>query len=184
MFRLDLRNELISLIVGATAILCAGSALAQDRCEGTLCDLYYANRPAPPPAQPATPTPGVPAGAKPLVAPNGTIFGSLFGGSGQQQKQPADGSAPARKPLVAVQGGGLLGKLQGAPDERCSGTLCDLYYGGPTPEKPEPSAERAATGAEPTPDLAPQTEEPSRVIEQPEERHCASNKDPWSCYRR
>ena len=177
-----LRNTLISLAVGAAALLLAVPAFAQDRCEGTLCDLYYANRPAPPPAAASS---GAPAGAKPLMAPNGTIFGNLFGGSGQQQaQQPADGSAPARKPLVAVQGGGLVGRMQGAPQDRCSGTLCDLYYGGSAPERPEPGAERPATGAEPTADLAPQTEQPARIIEPREDRSCADSRDPWSCYRR
>ena len=156
------------------------SASAQDRCEGTLCDLYYRNSPPPP----ASATQSAP--AKPLTAPNGTLFGSLFGGpsSQQPQQQPADGTAPARKPLVAVQGGGLLGMMNGAPQDRCEGTLCDLYYGGPKPERPEPSAEPAATGGEPEADIAPQTERPSRVIEEPVERHCADTRDPWSCYRR
>ena len=179
-----LRHLFFGSAIGVGVLFGATPASAQARCEGTLCDLYYANRPPPQP----TPASQPPAGARPLTAPNGTIFGSLFGGSSspqqQPQQQPADGSAPVRKPLVAVQGGGLLGMMHGAPQERCEGTLCDLYYGGPKPERPESGAESAATDAEPSADETPQTEQPARVIEQPEERHCADGRDPWSCYRR
>ncbi len=149
-----------------------------------MCDLYYGG--SPPPAAEAQPAP-----AKPVVIdPKNTLLGRFFSGgaSTQQQQQtsqqPVTGSAPPRKPVVAVQGGGLLGMMQGAPQERCEGTLCDLYYGGPKPERPEPSAEPAATGTGSPADDAPQTEQPSRVIEQPEERHCADSRDPWNCYRR
>ncbi len=175
------RTDLIGLALGAAVALSAASALAQDRCEGTLCDLYYANKPPPAPAPAAQPE-----GATPLVVPKRTLFGDFFGGSSQAQgqQQPADGSAPAKKPLVAVQGGGLLGMMRGAPQERCEGTLCDLYYGGSKPERSEGGAEPASTDAETAADMAPQTQPPARVIEQPEERHCADSRDPWSCYRR
>ena len=178
-----LRMYFAGLVVATATALFAIPASAQDRCEGTLCDLYYANKPAPAPAA-AAPQ----AGATPLTIPNRRyLFDGFFGGgsSQQSQQQAADPDAPVRKPMV--QGGGLIGMMQGAPQDRCEGTLCDLYYGGPKPERPEPTPQRAATGAAAAPDdaaeYAPQTAEP-REIERPVERHCAGTGDPWSCYRR
>ena len=180
-----------------------GSAMAQqanDRCEGTLCDLYYGSN--------GNNAPPAPVGATPLTVPKAGFLSNIFGGS-QQAAAPATGApaqpAPTRAPLVQVGGGGVLGMARGAPQERCGGTLCDFFYGGPSPEEqreaqrtenPEPvqpTRTALAPGAAPDPPDEPRarrrgarerggvdyarapTEKPGCV---------APSGDPWRCYRK
>jgi hypothetical protein len=163
----------------------AGPAAAQqadDRCTGTFCDWYYGG---PPPAQPAGPKPA----ATPLTVPSGNFLGNLISGGAPAQPQAGGTAAPAKRPLVAVQGGGILGMVRGEKTDRCSGTFCDLYYGGPPPEKPQtpdqPAGSPDQAGAPPDqaaaePDPAPQPE----LVERREPERCAAPaSDPWKCYR-
>ena len=126
------------LAVVAAASLASGAS-AQDRCTGTLCDAYYGGSP------PAKST--VPEGATPMMVPSGGILG-FFTSPKAEPAAPAGttgtASAPAKAPMVAVEGGGLVGMMRGAPAERCTGTFCDFFYGGPPPEQPQPR--QAATG--------------------------------------
>ena len=171
-----------------------GCAAAQDRCEGTLCDFYYDHMAKPPQDQPAQGQPvraQAPRAAQGQAQPaqaSDSLLGRLFSG-GQAPAQPADGGVPpAKKPFVAVQGGGVVGLMQGRAPTRCTGTLCDLYYGGAPKEEPEAAPAAAAPGA---PTVRAEEAEiespvaPARGVEPRESvRGCAANpRDPWSCYR-
>ena len=158
------------------------AAAPAQRCTGTLCDLYYgtSESDAPPPQQ-AAPTP--------LTVPKSGILDHFF--SGGQAAQPGTPSAPAAAApgsLVSVQGGGLAGRLSGAPEERCTGTLCDLYYGSTPSEAPVAQASaQAAPGPAVVPETAPRTVRKARtaeVAERQEKARCAAaGRDPWQCYR-
>ncbi len=166
-------------VAGALISLAASGAFAQDRCTGTLCDLYYGNSS---PAKPAAVAPSTPAPAGQAATPRADgLLGRLF--SNGATSGPSTNAAPA-KPLVAVQGGGLIGMANGTAPSRCSGTLCDLYYGGPPPEapaRPEAAPISPARDAEAAADEAPV---PSRPISREPEPRCAVNAhDPWQCYR-
>jgi hypothetical protein len=166
--------------------LLAPAAAAQDRCEGTLCDLYYHG-------DASAPTPqGQPPAATPLSVPSGGILGFFSGNRAATPAAPGAPAAPGRAPLVQMQGGGLVGLANGGARDRCEGTLCDLYYGGPPPEKP-PAPTTARSPVAPTesveadPDVAPTPTRVRRGAEpgvQYEKPHCAATAaDPWKCYR-
>ena len=179
-------------LVGA-CILAPAPAFAADRCEGTFCDLYYEHMAAPKaaaPAQqaaPATSAQATPRRPVPAANPNDSLLGRLFSGGGSQ---PATaGTAPAAPgKLVAVQGGGVVGLMNGTAPKRCEGTLCDLFYGGPPPEEPAAAPNGAAVAPEPASDeTAPRQRR--RVEEAPSEDETRSTcvadaRDPWRCYRR
>lgn len=177
-FAFDPRVIVVALAAGLAS---ASGAAAQSRCEGTLCDLYYDHLAPAQQAAPAAPSPTPPAPAK----SNDSLLGRLFSGNTQSQPQQTSGTPSA--PHLAVQGGGLLGMMTGAPQQRCTGTLCDLYYGGPPPEEPSapppPAAAQAAAqpaADEPTPDPdAGGGVEPREATPR-----CTYNpRDPWQCYR-
>ena len=102
----------ILLFAGLT-LLVAAPAFAEDskpvapgeRCEGTLCDLYYGSRgnDAATPAQPAaagTPTP--------VVAPSGGLMNWFGRSNGPANAQPAEPPS-ATNSYMSMGGGGLLG---------------------------------------------------------------------------
>ncbi len=181
-------------LAGSTAILCLAvlalaaapsGAAAQQRCEGTLCDLYYRNSPPP------DPTPAQPAAPTPLTVPTGGIYGRIFGTG--PTKPPAPGAAPAPAPFLNIQGGGILADKT---DERCEGTLCDIYYHGSPPPKPVAPAvaaapdastpeSTAAADAEPDPELkASRKSARAQSGVQFAKPNCvAPAGDPWRCYR-
>ena len=183
-------------LLAVTALFVAPIALAQERCSGTLCDAYYGNR---------TPDPAAPAGATPLTVPTGGILGFFTAPkTATPAGAPGQATAPAKAPYVQMEGGGLVGAMRGAPAERCSGTICDLFYGGPPPERPQQAATGAAPGIERgidrsidrggDIDRAPRgrnrrasADEGSvsyapRQVEKPQ---CAAPpNDPWRCYRK
>lgn len=186
---------LVTSVLVPTAFVIAGAASAQtaQRCEGTLCDLYYGSS-----AAEATP-PGATPAPTPLMAPQGGILGFFSSG----KPAPQGGATQAAVPALAVQGGGVVGMMNGAPQERCTGTLCDLYYGGPPPEHATPAAlpqpaeaPRSARAPAGAPGLAPATvpdddEAPVRrgrrsveAAPREEKPRCAAPaSDPWRCYR-
>ena len=176
--RLTLFVPMLVALAGVSSGAMAQAAKPDDRCSGTLCDLYYGMGGTAPQA----PAAGTTAAASPAT------------------------TVPAAVPVphVAVQGGGVVGLLSGAPQERCTGTLCDFFYGGPPPEKvpaaltPAEAPRALAPGEAPrnalAPAEAPETDDApvrrrSRRDEAdaapPEEKpHCvAPAADPWRCYR-
>lgn len=165
-------SGLLAVLVLAGTAACNAPAFAQQaasRCEGTLCDLFYSGKPAPEPA--GAPAAGVqPNGDRPLTVPTtGGILGALTGGLGQGAgAAPAVGS-PSPTPGVTAPGeGGLIAMMKGQTSSRCTGTLCDLFYGGSAPEQPA-AAEPAAV------DDRPRRAEAKRCVAPPN--------DPWRCYR-
>ncbi len=179
-----------TLFVGVLALVAAisGASAQEQRCEGTLCDLYYRNSPPPQPqqtsAQPAPPTP--------LTVPTGGFFGRIFGTG--PTRPPAPGAAPAPAPFLNIQGGGILADKT---DERCEGTLCDAYYHGSPP--PPARAPAPAVAAAPSPDAtasaAPDEDQDAtpetgrkKGYGQPGVQFAkpacvAPPGDPWRCYR-
>lgn len=185
--------------VGAAAFLLLAAGLAcaatpgraEDRCSGTLCDLYYGS------SSDAAKT--APAGtATAVTVPQTGFLGRLFG-AGKSANAPAPSSAPAAAPAsataqpAAASGGrlpGILGAFSGAPTDRCTGTLCDLYYGGSPDEKPGPqptAATPVATdGAVAADDDAPaprsgRHRSADAAVDRPA---CAATAaDPWHCLR-
>lgn len=141
------------LVAGGAQAQQAGAAPA-DRCEGTLCDLYYGSRGSAAetaPKQASAPVAGVPAGATPIMAPSsgtlltGNPLSRWFGGSSSSDPATTRPQAPPSEPASATNSymhlgtGGLLGDKQ----ERCSGTLCDFYYGS-SPSEPATAGQRQA----------------------------------------
>ncbi len=179
--RLSWRTASVALGLAVLGLspACAQQAQPPDRCSGTLCDLYYGG-PAPEQPEGASKPPTAPT---PMMVPS---FGRLIGGG---QGGTAQGGASGAKPLVGVGGDGIASLFRGDPQDRCTGTLCDMYYGGPPPEKPEPqpgaqapqpTVEGAAAPAEPDPDDTPGV----RYEPREEKPHCvAPPQDPWKCYR-
>ena len=177
----------LALLAAGAVPRIAAAQQARQPCTGTLCDLYYGNtsistEPPPPAGQKPAPTP--------LSVPGTGFLGRLFGGGSAAPAAPAGtaSGAPAaatpRPAMVQVQGGGLVGMMRGAPAQRCTGTICDFYYGGPPPEEPEPQP--AAVAPQATPDApdgdAPARTRPRRAVEAAP--RCAySAADPWRCYR-
>ena len=178
---------------GLTAIvLLAGvsAANAAERCEGTLCDIYYGKTSAfdDKPAAQAAPTP--------VTVPRGTILG-MFDGSNARQAAAAAGapvpSAPGKAPLVGVGGGGIAAMARGERVEQCSGTICDLYYGKSgsfdDEKSPQQATAPASQGSQVATELAPEpVGEPAPAARgfdaRPEPARCASKgRDLWSCYR-
>ena len=172
------RSALCLLLAAPILVAAASNARAEDRCSGTFCDFYYEHLATPTSQQPTTPT--TPAKPAPGQA------------AGPPQQPAAAGTATAQPHrLVAVQGGGIIGLMSGAPQQRCTGTLCDFFYGGPPPERPTPEPAAAAARASVTPSAAPGVEpdaddapaEGGRTVVEPEP-HCTVNpRDPWACYR-
>ena len=184
------------VFAAAVSLLLAGGARAQqaapaDHCEGTLCDLYYGTRgnAADTPAKPATaPVPGVPAGATPMMAPTGASLlnsnplSRLFGGgTSDSSRPPPPDSEPASSgnSYMHMGTGGVLGTSQ-----RCSGTLCDTYYGSSTAEATAPAGGRqpaTVAAAAPEPTIAYR-----HIPHESETRpKCASPAaDPWRCFRK
>ena len=179
---------LCSIAALAAATPLAFAQQAAQRCEGTLCDLYYRNSPPPPPeqasAQPAAPTP--------LTVPTGGFLGRILGTG--PTKPPAPGAAPAPAPFFNIQGGGILADKT---DERCDGTLCDVYYHG-SPPPPRPTAPTVASA----PANTPETTVSAAADAEPDAEPRAARKkstapgvqfakpacvapagDPWRCYR-
>ena len=183
--------RIVPSLAGSTAILClsvftlaaaTSGAVAQQRCEGTLCDLYYRNSP-PPDATPAVAAP------TPLTVPTGGFFGRVFGTG--PTKPPAPGAPPAPTPFINIQGGGILADKT---DERCEGTLCDVYYHGSPPPKPvapvvaaapgaSPSESTAAADAEPDPELKASRKSARAGVQFAKPACVAPPGDPWRCYR-
>ena len=188
------------IVVATSSLFLAGAARAQqaaapaEHCEGTLCDLYYGARgnsadPAPKPA--TAPVAGVPAGATPVMAPTGTSLLSsnplsrLFGGSasdGSRPPPPESEPATATNSYMHMSTGGVLGDKQ----QRCTGTLCDTFYGSAPAEPEAPAAARqqatsvtAAAAAEPA--IAYR-----HIPHESETRpKCSSPAaDPWRCFRK
>ena len=161
----SLRLILALALVGSSGVALSVPAAAADRCEGTFCDFYYEHVAPPKPVVPPAPAPKAPAAT------------------------PQAATAPATpRRLVGVQGGGLIGMMNGTAPKRCTGTLCDLFYGGPPPEEPAVPPEDAAVAAEPASEEAAVPSRPNR-IEAPSEAETrpgcvADTRDPWRCYRR
>lgn len=192
-------------IVSAAAfsLAIAGAAMAEqaqpaaapaDRCEGTLCDLYYASRPNVPEAGPAKPVataPGIPAGATALTVPSGNPLSRLFGGGGSSSGGSSAGSsAEARLPVpesepasasnsyMHLGGGGILGSR----NEPCSGTLCDVYHGF-SPAEPSAGQQQASAAGEAAP-VEPPVPHRHIVHESETRPKCSSPAaDPWRCFR-
>lgn len=180
-------SGLLAVLVLAGTAVCNAPAFAQQaasRCEGTLCDLFYSGKPAPEPA--GAPAAGVqPNGDRPLTVPTtGGILGALTGGLGQGAgAAPAAGSPPPAPGVTAPGEGGLIAMMKGQTSSRCTGTLCDLFYGGSAPEQPAaagamaqaPAAGRIAAAEPAAVDDRPRRAEAKRCVAPPN--------DPWRCYR-
>lgn len=136
MIRIRSVTLLVALFAAATG------AAAEERCEGTLCDLYYGGSgpEKPAAAQPAAPKPLTTA-ALPNVSGAGTYLGNLFSRSGSEpaaQGATAQGTAqgaaqaPAasqdgqREGFFRMGGGGVTGRKAAG---ECGGTICDLLHG-------------------------------------------------------
>ncbi len=186
----------LGLVIASSAGAEPAAAPPADRCEGTLCDLYYGSRgnTADTTAKPASASvAGVPAGATPIMVPSsGTLLSGnplsrWFGGnssSGTASARPVTPSEPdatASNSYMHLGTGGLLGDKH----ERCTGTLCDTFYGS-SPTEP------AATGsgqqqASATPAAAAEPVIAYRHIPHESETRpkCSSPAaDPWRCFRK
>ena len=171
----------------ASGILASGDASAQNApaaqpCTGTLCDLYYGGSGSA--ATPATSaSPSATQQGVPVTVPTGNIFSGLF--SGGTQAAPgatAPNAQPASTPFVRVVGGRPAG-------ERCTGTFCDLYYGGsdaPAPAPASPVGQQQASASSVVsatdPGVAPGPVREHVAAPQPKPI-CHNDRDPWQCYR-
>ena len=190
-------NSAKIFVVVGFGLLIAGGARAQqaaapgDHCEGTLCDLYYGARgnTSDTAKRASAPVSGVPAGATPVVAPSGTSLLSgnplsrWFGSSSDGTRPPPPPSEPAsaNNSYMHMGTGGLLGDKQ----QRCTGTLCDTFYGSsPTePEAPAPAQQQAsATSAAAAEPVIAYRHIPHESETRPK---CSSpTADPWRCFRK
>ncbi len=180
-------TRILCWVVLATTAGCFDASAQQtsQRCEGTLCDLYYRNSPPPAeaaPAQPAAPTP--------LTVPTGGFLGRVFGTG---PTPAATGATPSPAPFVSVKGGGILADKT---DERCDGTLCDIYYHGAPPPRPsspsvasapdnEPVETTAAAAPDAETDAEPRTSrrKVTAGVQFAKPACVAPPGDPWRCYR-
>ena len=165
----------------ASGVFASGEAAAQSApaaqpCSGTLCDLYYGGSGSA--AQPSTSaSPSAAQQGVPVTVPTGNIFSGLF--SGNTQPGAAAPGAQASTPFVRVVGGKPA-------NERCTGTFCDLYYGGsdapakPVAQQQQASATSVAPAAEPA--IAPTPARKHVAAPQPKPI-CRNERDPWQCYR-
>ena len=154
-------------------------APAAQRCSGTLCDLYYgsgASASAKADSSPSASQQGVP-----TTVPTGNIFSGLFTSSGGTQAAPA-GAANAQRdasaPFVRVVGGRPA-------NERCTGTLCDIYYSGsdPSPSAAAPPVGRQASAA-PVAGAGSVAAPVRKHVAAPQPKPlCHNERDPWQCYR-
>lgn len=151
--------------VAAARAQTAAAASPPDRCEGTLCDLYYSTHTAPA------------AGAASAAAPAASGLSNWFSrGAGPTNAQPLAPASPGNG-YMAMGAGGVLGPKQ----ERCSGTLCDLYYGS-SPSSDAGNTQQASTTAVAAPEpIVPRRHIPHESETRPK---CSSpTADPWRCYR-
>lgn len=193
-----MRPRFSPAILFAIGLVLSGApahAQSDDRCSGTLCDLYYGNKPKSP--QPAANPQQAPAGAQQLTVPTGGFLSRFFGGGQQPAQGTAGGQAQEQHSLIG--GGGIAGMVRGDTPDRCTGTLCDLYYGGPPKEKPAqaaaqaPATTQAATQAHATTQAAatgsynaeplPAPDAPDAVMRAPVRKCVATPADPWKCYK-
>ncbi len=177
-----------SLVLLAASIGSAAAQQAAAPCSGTFCDIYYGylgNKPA------AEPVPPTPAQGTPLTVPS---LGRMF--SGPSPTSPAATPVPeerASSSYVQLGGGGLLGPggaLSGrtSPEQRCSGSLCDAYYGivgaPPEPQAARPATVEAEASAPPPSEAkAARKRAVEFAVQQEKPRCAAAGKDPWQCYR-
>ena len=185
------------LIAGTARAEQAAAAPPADRCEGTLCDLYYSSKgnTVDAAAKPAsTPVAGVPAGATPIMAPssgtllNGNPLSRWFGGSsssetaGARPTPPSEPAASASNSYMHLGSGGLLGDKQ----ERCTGTLCDTFYGSSPTEPASAGAGQQRTFATPVASAAEPVIAYRHIPHESETRpKCSSPAaDPWRCFRK
>lgn len=178
-------------ILFAAGLVLAGAPVraqtADDRCSGTICDWYYGNKPK---SQQPAPAPQAPAGAQQLTVPStGGFLSRIFGGGSPQPAQQGAAAGQTGEQHSLVGGGGLAGMVRGDAPDRCTGTICDLYYGGPPKEKPAQGAASAsattpaaATGAD-TAEPLPPPDAPDAVMRAPTRKCVAPPNDPWKCYR-
>lgn len=179
----------------------ARGAAADDRCTGTLCDLYYAARPAQPsaPAQPASTQDGAtqPAAPTPVTVPSGGGILNFFrGGAPDAPAAPAAPGAAPTKPFMYL--------TEGTHYDRCTGTLCDAYYGVTSPSSPAPAppqaqqaSAKAPGGTALTPRQPAPTAEQVALAKAMQQRRAAQEAreqanakcrlaaagDPWHCFR-
>lgn len=169
----------------ALTLMLAPAARAQDakpdRCEGTLCDLYYSGKGEPAKTSatqtsaPAGATGSMPAGATPVTVPSTGGLLNFFKPS--TAKLPESPPATSTNSYMHLGGGGLLG----GSGEPCSGTLCDLYHGTTST-----SGQQEASAAGATPIATPEPQVPHRhIVHESETRpKCSSpSADPWRCFR-
>ena len=162
-----------------TASAQTAPAPAAQPCSGTFCDLYYGGKGSTSttssPTSLSTTQQGVP-----VTVPNGNIFSGLFSSSGGTQTAPSSTAASNAQqgsaPFVRVVGGRPA-------NERCTGTLCDLFHSGddPSPQQ-KPAAQQQASAA---PAVEPVTARPARkYVPTPQAKPiCHNDRDPWQCYR-
>ena len=185
-------------LVLSTAGLARAQSAPGAQCESTLCDLYYGARGNTPDAVPPTAVtaPGVPTGATPLTVPSGSGLLGWFGGNSSRNANLGGGAGtPGGAPRLApppsedasssnsymhLGTGGILGDHS----QRCTGTLCDTFYGSsPTePAMPAPTGQQAAmapaTGREP---VVARRHIPHESETRPSCNSPAA--DPWHCMR-
>ena len=138
-------------------------------CEGTLCDWYHSTH------SDTASAPATVGGATAVTAPSGGPLSWFGRSSGPKNAQPAE-EPSASNSYMSMSGGGLIGGSK----ERCTGTLCDAYYGS----SPAPSAQ-APAGQQQTAASAEPRVPYHRVVHESETRpKCSSPAaDPWRCFR-
>lgn len=169
----------IAALAGLT-LLCVPAAWADDKplppgapCEGTLCDWYHSTH---------SDTASVPAtagGATQVTAPSGGLLNWFGKSNGPKNAQPAE-EPSATNNYMSMGGGGLIGGSK----ERCTGTLCDTYYGSsPAPGAQAPASQQQATAAPAAP-AEPRVPYHHVVHESETRPKCSSpTADPWRCFR-
>ena len=65
--------------------------------------------------------------------------------------------------------------MNGSAPKRCTGTLCDFFYGGPPPEEPTVAPTEAAIAPERASDEAATAREPATLEEAPSESDTRPN---------
>ena len=117
----------------------SGAVADDDRCTGTLCDLYYAARPAQPASSAAQQATTTQQQATPVTVPSsGGILNFFKSSPAASASTPAAPGAPAAKPFVYF--------TEGTHYDRCTGTLCDVYYGSSS-AKPAGQQQASTTGS-------------------------------------
>ena len=160
-----------------TMDMASNAAVAEDQCSGTLCDIFAKpSKPGAPSTAPAKPEAGTPLTVPTLAMPTPGGLLNFFKSSPAEAPAGTTAQQGAAAPLVRIEGG--------RNEERCSGTVCDFYY-GTLGSKSSSEQQAAATPVSATSAGGGQNVANIREIaeRQAKPRCVAPASDPWRCHR-